>query len=130
MVATFPGWHEEEAEDEETGSLTGSIIYIKPFANRPVVQVSVIFGYAAMIMGFISALYQHTAAVTAVTVIKSKTAGAIVAHVGRAATALVWSSAVLNTLVLVGLMFIYFDFSNIPRLTAGEDEDAENDEDE
>jgi len=111
LLATFPGWHEEQ--DEETGSE----IDVKPFPSRAVCQVALALVFVAAIFVLVSVLWQHTASVAAASVTEDFGNGSVHSGVGTSAMVLGWFGFVLLITVAIGLLFILLSMSILDRLT-------------
>ncbi|KAH8819552.1 Ca2+ regulator and membrane fusion protein Fig1-domain-containing protein [Xylogone sp. PMI_703] len=97
LLATFPGWHEEE--DSE-----GSEREVKPFPSRPVSQVALALIFVASIFILVSVLWQHTASVAASIIAKDFGNGSVLSGVGTTAMVLGWFGFVLFIIVTIGLL--------------------------
>ena len=110
LLATIPGWHEETDED-------GSIHDVKPFPSRRVDYSIGGFLGAAVFLGFISSLWQHTAAVAAATTTQHMAYGTVKTHVGVAAMTLTWVSLALYLFSFLGMMILRMSVRILDRLT-------------
>jgi Ca2+ regulator and membrane fusion protein Fig1 len=113
LLSTFPGWHTEEDE------YTGSEIDIKPFPNRPILVTCLGLSTIATLFSLVSALWQHTSAASAATIIEVSTLGAVKVQIGAVSTVLVWLAFVLFTIVAMVLFFIRHLMMNMAHLTGG-----------
>lgn len=97
LLATFPGWHEEEDE-------RGSERDVHPFPSRPVSQVALAIIFIASIFVLVSVLWQHTASVAASIIAKDLGNGSVKSGVGSTAMVLGWFSFALLIIVTIGLL--------------------------
>lgn len=97
LLATFPGWHEEEDSD-------GSEREVKPFPSRPVSQVSLAIIFIASIFVLVSVLWQHTASVAASVIAQDFGNGSVRSGVGTSAMVMGWFSFTLLIIVTIGLL--------------------------
>ncbi|RFU26203.1 hypothetical protein B7463_g10137, partial [Scytalidium lignicola] len=97
LLATFPGWHEEEDSD-------GSEREVKPFPSRPVSQVALALIFVASIFILVSVLWQHTASVAASIIAQDFGNGSVLSGVGSTAMVLGWFGFVLFIIVTIGLL--------------------------
>ncbi|KAF2670542.1 hypothetical protein BT63DRAFT_240904 [Microthyrium microscopicum] len=111
LLATFPGWHEDEDE------ITGSIIDVKPFPSRPVVQVAHVCIIASEMFAFIAALWQHVSAATFIALINA-TDSIAKPHIGKIAVSFVWLSFGLLCLCHLGIWSIQVSMSVLDRLVS------------
>lgn len=110
-LATFPGWHEERSSE------TGSDIDIKPFPSRRVSKLCCMALGMASFFLMVSALWQHIAAAAASTMASSATQDVLQGSVGPSATALIWISFVLTTIVLLAMITMILSIKLLDRLT-------------
>ena len=110
LLSTFPGWHEETDEN-------GSERDVKPFPSRPILQVSVAATMIAAILGLISALWQHIAAVATSTTAQQMAYGPVKTEVGTAAMVLGWTAFALLAFVGTGLLIMAESISILDKLT-------------
>ena len=104
LVATFPGWHEEEDGEH------------KPFPSRPVSQVALAAVFTANLFLLVSALWQHTAAVAAATTAEALGYGSVKSRVGASAMVLVWAAFAITTLVTIGLLVMILSMHLVEKL--------------
>ncbi|KAI9820823.1 MAG: hypothetical protein M1826_000848 [Phylliscum demangeonii] len=97
LLATFPGWHQEEDED-------GSITSKKPFPTRFVSQIALAIVFIASVFVLVSVLWQHTASVAATTIAQDLGNGSVKSGVGTTAMILGWFSFALLIVVTIGLL--------------------------
>src|SRR3954454_11806253 len=83
LLATFPGWHEEEDDN-------GSEREVKPFPSRPVSQIALAIIFIASIFILVSVLWQHTASVAASIIAQDLGNGSVKSGVGSTAMVLGW----------------------------------------
>ena len=110
LLSTFPGWHEEV-------DANGSEIDVKPFPSRPVSQAAFAASFISAIFAMISALWQHTSAATAASMIELSHYGFVAAHVGSVATGLVWLGFFLQVIVAIGLLVMILSIIILDKLT-------------
>lgn len=97
LLATFPGWHEEEDRD-------GSDREVKPFPSRPVSQIALAIIFISSIFVLVSVLWQHTASVAASIIAQDFGNGSVRSGVGTTAMVLGWFSFALLIIVTIGLL--------------------------
>lgn len=97
LLATFPGWHEEE-------DIAGHEREVKPFPSRPVSQVALAIIFIASIFVLVSVLWQHTASVAASIIAQDLGNGSVRSGVGTTAMVLGWFSFALLIIVTIGLL--------------------------
>ncbi|KAG4423213.1 hypothetical protein IFR04_003711 [Cadophora malorum] len=97
LLATFPGWHEEEDRD-------GSEREVKPFPSRPVSQIALAIIFIASIFVLVSVLWQHTASVAASIIAQDFGNGSVKSGVGTTAMVLGWFGFALLIIVTIGLL--------------------------
>lgn len=97
LLATFPGWHQEEDEH-------GSERDVKPFPSRPVSQTALGIIAVSSIFMFVSVFWQHIASSAGATMAESLSYGTVNGHVGPAAMVLGWVGVLLSFVVTVGLL--------------------------
>ncbi|KAG9231026.1 Ca2+ regulator and membrane fusion protein Fig1-domain-containing protein [Amylocarpus encephaloides] len=97
LLATFPGWHEEEDRD-------GSDREVKPFPSRPVSQIALAIIFIASIFVLVSVLWQHTASVAASIIAQDLANGSVKSGVGTTAMVLGWFGFALLIVVTIGLL--------------------------
>ncbi|KAK6067145.1 hypothetical protein SCUP234_11737 [Seiridium cupressi] len=96
LLATFPGWHEEDDE--------GSEREVKPFPSRPVSQIALAIIFIASIFVLVSVLWQHTASVAASIIAQDFGNGSVLSGVGTSAMVMGWFSFTLLIIVTIGLL--------------------------
>ncbi|KFA72880.1 hypothetical protein S40288_02161 [Stachybotrys chartarum IBT 40288] len=104
LLATFPGWHEEEDSD-------GSDREVKPFPSRAVSQVALAIIFIASIFILVSVLWQHTASVAASIIAQDFGNGSVRSGVGTSAMVLGWFSFSLLIIVTIGLLVMILSIS-------------------
>lgn len=105
LLSTFPGWHYEQDD------LTGSDIDVKPFPSKPVVDTALCLLGLATMFNLTSALWQHTSAASAASMMEVAVFGAIKASVGTSTVVFVWLNFVLIFIVTVGLLIMSLSMS-------------------
>jgi len=96
-LAAFPTWHDEEVKKSH-------------FFSQSFAVAAQVGGGAAALFGFMSAIWQHAAAVTVKTFISPMTYGMVTSHVGAAAMALGWLSYFLPMGVFATIVFVRTSF--------------------
>jgi Ca2+ regulator and membrane fusion protein Fig1 len=96
LLATFPGWHEEDVDGSERD--------VKPFPSRPVSQIALAIIFIASIFILVSVLWQHTASVAASIIAQDLGNGSVISGVGTSAMVLGWCSFTLLIIVTIGLL--------------------------
>ncbi|KAK7909018.1 hypothetical protein PG985_014896 [Apiospora marii] len=109
LLATFPGWHEEEDSD-------GSDREVKPFPSRPVSQVALAIIFIASIFVLVSVLWQHTASVAASVIAQDFGNGSVLSGVGTSAMVLGWFSFTLLIIVTIGLLVMILSIRVLTQL--------------
>ncbi|KAK4446783.1 Ca2+ regulator and membrane fusion protein Fig1-domain-containing protein [Podospora aff. communis PSN243] len=99
LLATFPGWHKEEDSD-------GSEREVKPFPSRPVSMWALGFFSFALLLSFVTVLWQHLASAAAYTLAKTLTYDTIDASVGAGAMVLGWIGVGCSGVVTLGLLIM------------------------
>ncbi|KAI9669160.1 MAG: hypothetical protein M1829_005161 [Trizodia sp. TS-e1964] len=110
LLATFPGWHEEQTED-------GDGREVKPFPSRPVSQISLAIIFVSSIFVLVSVLWQHTASVAAATVAQDLGNGSVRSGVGATAMILGWFGFALLIIVTIGLLVMILSIHLLDKLT-------------
>ncbi|KAI9787637.1 MAG: hypothetical protein M1839_000168 [Geoglossum umbratile] len=108
LLATFPGWHEEEDGDH------------KPFPSRPVSQISLAIIFVSSIFVLVSVLWQHTASVAAATIAQDLGNGSVKSGVGTSAMILGWFGFALLIIVTIGLLVMILSMHLVEKLTDGD----------
>jgi uncharacterized membrane protein len=101
LLATFPGWYEEEDDDGERE--------VKPFPSRSVSIVALYAILIACLFTFIAVLVQHVASATGSTMVESLSYGTVRGKVGSASHVMGWTGLVLYVIVASGLGVVIFD---------------------
>ncbi|KAI0475618.1 membrane fusion mating protein FIG1 [Xylariaceae sp. FL0804] len=109
LLATFPGWHEEE--DSE-----GSERELKPFPTRPVSQIALAIIFVASIFVLVSVLWQHTASVAASIIAQDFGNGSVRSGVGTSAITIGWFSFALLIIVTIGLLVMILSIRVLTQL--------------
>ena len=94
-LVAFPSWHNDGAK--ETG-----------FSSRSFALTAQVGGGAAALFAFLSAIWQHAAAITVETVVASMAYGSVASHVGKVAMTIGWLTyflpmSVFGVVVLIRL---------------------------
>lgn len=110
IMGTFPGWHEEQDEVEDT-------IEVKPFPVRRTANAAVTSILAGSIFAFISILWQHLNTSATASMIETLSYGGVTCHVGPAAMSLAWIAVALIMITGLGLSVMMMSISLIRRLT-------------
>lgn len=97
LLATFPGWHEED--DSE-----GSELEVKPFPSRPVRQIALAIIFIASIFVLVSVLWQHAGSVAASIIAQDLGNGSVTSGVGTSAIVMGWFSSTLLIVTTIGLL--------------------------
>lgn len=111
LFNTFPGWHEER------DITTGSDIDVKPFPSRPVLMACLACTGLASLFTFTSALWQHTAAATAATVLETSAVSLIKGSVGSVGTVLAWLIFGIWIITFIATLVMYLSVLLLARLT-------------
>lgn len=109
--ATFPGWR-EEIDDE-----TGSIHHVKPFPSERILNGVGILLAAASVLGFVSVMWLHSAAVSAVATLKYGFSGLVDGRVGTPSMLLAWLGLVCTIIPFIGLVIEIFTVRLLDALT-------------
>ncbi|KAL9118147.1 MAG: hypothetical protein Q9187_005310 [Circinaria calcarea] len=96
FLLTFPRWHEEIDE-------AGSERDVKLFPSRAVLRTALATSTLAMLLMFVSILWQHTASVASTTTAQAMAYGSVKGKVGTTAMALGWAGLALLVIVVIGL---------------------------
>jgi hypothetical protein len=96
LLATFPGWHEEE-------DAAGEEKEVKPFPSRPISYLALSVLLAASLFSVISIFVQHVASATGSTMVEALSYGTAKAKVGAAAMILGWVGACTYIIAAAGL---------------------------
>lgn len=97
LLATFPGWHEEE--DDE-----GSEREVKPFPSRPISYAALGIISISSIFMFVSVFWQHIGSSAGATMAEALSYGTVNGHVGPAAMTLGWIGVLFSFIVAIGLL--------------------------
>jgi hypothetical protein len=97
LLATFPGWHEEDSSN-------GSEEDVKPFPSRPVSQIALAIIFISSVFVLVSVLWQHTASVAASIIAQDFGNGSVRSGVGTTAMVLGWFGFTLLIIVTIGLL--------------------------
>lgn len=89
---------------------------VKPFPSRPVSQAVCGLTCLASLFGLVSALWQHTSAASAASLIRFTMYGHVKARVGGLAAALAWLGFLFQTLVAGGLGIIIYSVRRLDRM--------------
>ncbi|KAF2401574.1 hypothetical protein EJ06DRAFT_528757 [Trichodelitschia bisporula] len=109
-LATFPGWHQETDD-------TGEEIDVKPFPSKVAIKFCSLTSGFATVFCIVSALWQHTAAVSAATMIEGLSYGNLKASVGPGAMALSWLGVALLCVVNLGIVVMWASMAILDQLT-------------
>lgn len=115
LLATFPGWHEEQDDNTSDSS---AVVLKKPFPTRPVSQVALALVFIAAVFILVSVLWQHTASVAASIVAADLANGSVRSGVGTSAMVMGWFSFTLLIIVTIGLLVMILSMAII-QATAG-----------
>jgi len=120
-LASFPGWRQEpDSVDGSVVSLTnsdtsvtGSNFDVKPFPSQLVSRLVCFSLGAASLLLLVSALWQHVATASVVSLVSTTVqGGSVVGNIGTASVALVWLSFALTVVAFQGVVImvisIYF----------------------
>ncbi|OCL04028.1 hypothetical protein AOQ84DRAFT_226534 [Glonium stellatum] len=110
LISTFPGYHEEEEAE------TGDFIEVKPFPSRPISQAAAASMAFSTLFALVAALWQHTAAASAASVLQYATLGNIKPSVGPTAVVLVWMPVAMAATVCVSILVMIFGITLLDRL--------------
>ncbi|KFH45988.1 hypothetical protein ACRE_032050 [Hapsidospora chrysogenum ATCC 11550] len=111
LLATFPGWHEEEDYD-------GMERDVKPFPSRPVSQIALAIIFIASIFVLVSVLWQHTASVAASVIAQDFGNGSVKSGVGTSAMVMGWFSFTLLIIVTIGLLVMILSIRVLAQMAA------------
>jgi len=79
-----------------------------PFPSRSFARAAQFASGAAALFGLVSALWQHTAAVVAGSIMSTASYGHVISRVGMAAVTLAWASYVLLVLVFIAILVLRY----------------------
>ncbi|KZF21831.1 membrane fusion mating protein FIG1 [Xylona heveae TC161] len=109
LLATFPGWHQEERAEGE--------VEVKPFPSRAVSQIALALIFIASIFVLVSVLWQHTASVAAATIAQDLGNGSVKSGVGTSAMILGWFGFALFIITTVGLLVMILSIHIVEQIT-------------
>jgi hypothetical protein len=110
LLATFPGWHEEENSE-------GSERQVKPFPSRPVSRVALGCITVSAIVALLASFWQHMAGAAASAMAAAFTYGAAKGGIGVGAMVCGWLSFVLLMVVALGLLMMILSIKVLEELT-------------
>lgn len=96
ILSTFPSWK------TEVDSETGSEVDIKPFPRRKVQSAGFLVTILSVLFCLLAALWQHTSAATAATVIEVSTSESVQASTGAIGAVLAWLGVLFAFLAALG----------------------------
>lgn len=108
-LVTLPGWSEGTRED-------GPMDHVKPFPKKLVLTIVCGGMTVSTLFMLISALWQHTAAVSASSVCQYIENGALETSVGTAAASLAWTPFFLQSLTALGVLTMIVSMRLLERL--------------
>lgn len=100
ILLAFPGWR----VDDEIGA------EVKPIPSLPLVQILMAITLLADMFSIVSALWQHTSAATAATIVEASTLGFVRASIGTRAVVLAWLHSVF---LLLATLMVQFTLSSL-----------------
>jgi hypothetical protein len=115
LLSTFPGWHYEQDQ------LTGSEIDVKPFPSKHVVNTALCLLGLATAFNLTSALWQHTSAASAASMMEVAAFGAVKASIGSTTVAFVWLNFALVFFATIGLLVMSLSISILDGFVSEED---------
>jgi hypothetical protein len=118
-LATFPGWHYIEGDDERE---------VKPFPSSVISQACAIASLFGASLLLISALWQNVAAAATGSTISYTTYGCTKAHVGPVAMVLLWISFLALAVVGLHLLILNWSIAMILKLMEEEEDNDSGDE--
>lgn len=116
LLGTFPGWHTTIDEN-------GSEHEVKPFPGRPVTQAIAYVLMVAVILGFVSVVWLHSAAAAAVGILEYGFAGLVDAKVGTVSMLLAWLGLFCTIVSLMGIIVMILSLQLLDRLVEEEEEE-------
>jgi hypothetical protein len=105
LMATFPGWHKEENDDEE-----GSAQEVKNFPNKTTIHVAFASIGLASAFGCASAFWQHIGASVASTMTRHLTNNQAITHTGTIAMVFAWLGTALCSISAVALLVMIMSY--------------------
>jgi hypothetical protein len=96
---------------------TGSDVDVKPFPSRVVLMACLACTGLASLFAFTSALWQHTAAATAATVLETSAVSLIKGGVGTVGTALAWLVFGIWIIAFIATLVMWLSILILDRLT-------------
>jgi len=99
ILASFPGWHDEEDED-------GIERAVKPFPSKILRNIALGLALIASLLTFMSVLWQHIASSTASVMSGSLSYGAVDGHIGTTAIVLGWAGVFLSIFIFIALLLM------------------------
>lgn len=115
LLATFPGWHQEVNEE------TGSDVDVKPFPTKLGTHAALACASFGAVAAFLAALWQHTGAVVALSIIEQLTYGMVNTKVGVVSAALAWTSIIPLIVCAIGVYVLITSIKLLDRLTNDDD---------
>ncbi|KAJ0117837.1 hypothetical protein J7T55_014286 [Diaporthe amygdali] len=107
LLATFPGWHED---DVSSGSVDRMV---KPFPSRKVTVPCLALAYIALLLSFVTVLWQHIGGAAASKLLELLSYGIIQAEVGATAMVLGWVGVAFTAIVALGIHTIKVSTNSI-----------------
>lgn len=112
----FPRWHTATSD-------TGSEHEVRPFPSRTVLTVIRASLSLAVLLSFVSVLWQHIATAAVATSIGTTLDGVVVSHVGSAIMILGWLGVAVMTVPLLGIMILQSTIGLLDRLLEDDEEE-------
>lgn len=112
-LSTFPGWHEDTDQDQETDD----VVVVKPFPSRTVSGICAVCMGFSTLLSLTAATWQHVAATSSASVVEYAFDKGWVTEVGSVAAGLVWASFFMNAIVMIGLIVMIASTDLLSRLT-------------
>ena len=103
LLGTFPSWHTEEDEG-------GSEREVKPFPSRRVSYIILALLTLSSLLIFVSVFWQHIAAASALSMVRSLSYGTVKVRVGTLAMVLGWGSVALDVIAAIGIYVMIASF--------------------
>ena len=110
LLATFPGWHEEVDEN-------GSERDVKPFPSKAAVRVVLVSELMACILAFMSAVWQHVAAIAFSAALGLLSADTLSNRVGAAGMVFGWLGSISLLVGTIGILFLDIYLRSLDQLT-------------